>query len=171
MLIGCGVEAKESPSAESSLQTRGRYLTEVSFSSAFGATVCAHSPGLLVSSVMPFMPSLKPRRPSPRPLPSSGSFLPPKRTRATTAMTIRCVGVNSSPILFSLLPAGSTCAYRSLLSHKCGLVIDTRGGAKQMWAERYILVIEGNAGADVGRDVEKDVAIEDDGIADGGTDD
>jgi hypothetical protein len=33
-----------------------------------------------------------------------------------------------------------------------------------MWAERYILVIEGNAGADVGRDAEKDVAIEDDWI-------
>src|SRR5579871_4081651 len=49
------------------------------------------------------MPSLKPRRPSPRPLPSSGSFLPPKRTRTTTARTMRCVGVKSSPIV--ILPA------------------------------------------------------------------
>jgi hypothetical protein len=63
--------------------------------------------------------------------------------------------------------------YHPLLSHKCGLQIDTLGRARQMWAERYILVSEGNAGADAGqgrmqgktpdagRDVETDVAIED----------
>jgi len=33
-----------------------------------------------------------------------------------------------------------------------------------MCAERYILVTEENAGADVGRDAETDVAIEDDGM-------
>jgi hypothetical protein len=33
-----------------------------------------------------------------------------------------------------------------------------------MFAERYILVTEENAGADVGRDAETDVAIEDDGM-------
>jgi hypothetical protein len=31
-----------------------------------------------------------------------------------------------------------------------------------MWVERYILNSEGNAEADAGRDVETDVAIEDD---------
>jgi hypothetical protein len=36
-----------------------------------------------------------------------------------------------------------------------------------MSPERYILVVEATAGADVGRDVETDVAIEDDGNADG----
>src|SRR6202021_2211466 len=76
------------------------YLTD---SSGLGVTACVVSVGLLTSSVTPFMPSLKPRRPSPRPLPSSGSFLPPHRTRTTTGKTIGCVGVNSSPILF--LPA------------------------------------------------------------------
>jgi len=33
-----------------------------------------------------------------------------------------------------------------------------------MWAERYILVTAGHAGADAGRDAEKDVAIEDEWI-------
>ena len=36
-----------------------------------------------------------------------------------------------------------------------------------MWAERYILVTEGNAGADA----ETDVAIEDDGLEDDGPED
>jgi hypothetical protein len=40
-----------------------------------------------------------------------------------------------------------------------------------MWAERYILVTEGNTGADAGRDAETDVAIEDDGMEDGGMED
>src|ERR1700729_1748035 len=117
------------------------YLTD---SSGLGVTVCEVSAGLLTSSVTPFMPSLKPRRPSPRPLPSSGSFLPPNRTRTTTAMTMRCVGVNSSPILF--LPAAGFCASAAhpLLSHNRALRIDTQGEARQMWSERYILVSEGN---------------------------
>jgi hypothetical protein len=48
-----------------------------------------------------------------------------------------------------------------LLSHNYDPQIDTLGWARQMWAERYILVSEGNAGVDAGRDVETDVAIED----------
>jgi hypothetical protein len=40
--------------------------------------------------------------------------------------------------------------------------MDTLLGARQMWAERYILVSERNAVADAERDVETDVAIEDD---------
>jgi hypothetical protein len=39
-----------------------------------------------------------------------------------------------------------------LLSHNCDPQIDTLGRARQMWAERYILVSEGNAGVEAGRD-------------------
>ena len=48
-----------------------------------------------------------------------------------------------------------------LLSHNCTSLIDTLARARQMWAERYILVSEGNAGAMLEEDVETDVAIED----------
>jgi hypothetical protein len=73
-------------------------------------------------------------------------------------------------------------ATHSILSHNCILPIDTPGGTRQMWAERYILVSEGKcSGQDArrgwmlegseslvheesraGRNVETDVAIEDD---------
>jgi hypothetical protein len=38
-----------------------------------------------------------------------------------------------------------------LLSHNCDPQIDTLPQARQMWAERYILVSEGDAGTDAGR--------------------
>src|ERR1700759_5335560 len=44
------------------------------------------------------MPSLKPLRPSPSPLPSSGSLRGPKTSNATNRTRMRCVGVSSSPI-------------------------------------------------------------------------
>jgi hypothetical protein len=60
-----------------------------------------------------------------------------------------------------------------LLSHNCDPLIDTMLWARQMWAGRYILVSEGNVEQtlketgrwkrlDAGRNVETDVAIEDD---------
>ncbi len=38
-----------------------------------------------------------------------------------------------------------------LLSHNCDPLIDTMPWARQMWAERYILVSEGNTGVEAGR--------------------
>ena len=46
---------------------------------------------LLASSPLAFIASLKPRIPSPNPLPSSGSFLGPKTRRAMKAIMSRCV--------------------------------------------------------------------------------
>ena len=69
------------------------------------------------SSVMPLRPSLKPLRPSPRPLPSSGSLRPPKSTIATTARTIRWVGVKNSHIFFSLPTTQSSACSTHSLSH------------------------------------------------------
>src|SRR5450631_1437602 len=43
-------------------------------------------------SEIPRMPSLNPFRPSPSPLPNSGSRLAPNNKKATTANTIRCHG-------------------------------------------------------------------------------
>src|SRR5579885_2677106 len=45
-----------------------------------------------VAESLPFMESLKLRIPSPRPLPSSGSFLGPNTSRAMNKMTSRCIG-------------------------------------------------------------------------------
>src|SRR6266568_4612153 len=50
------------------------------------------------------MPSLKPFKPSPSPLPSSGSRFAPKSRNATTASTIRCHGCNKSPICILRAP-------------------------------------------------------------------
>jgi hypothetical protein len=57
---------------------------------------------------------------------------------------MRCVGVNSSPILYLPAAVFYAAAAHPLLSHNRALLIDTLGEAKQMWSERYILVSEGN---------------------------
>src|SRR5258708_32295364 len=46
-----------------------------------------------------FMADLKPRIPSPMPLPSSGSFLGPKTSNASPKISRRCVGWNSPSII------------------------------------------------------------------------
>src|SRR5215469_437384 len=109
---------------------------------SLGLVVVALSTGLLTSSVTPFMPSLKPRRPSPRPLPSSGSFLPPKRTKTTIARTMRCVGVKSSPIPNFSLAAGtpeSTGRIAALYCRTAEAQRDTAREARQDGERRYIL--------------------------------
>jgi hypothetical protein len=55
-----------------------------------------------------FMPSLKPRMASARPLPNSGSFLGPNNTRAMSATMSQCHGENS-PTKTSQDAAGTSC--------------------------------------------------------------
>jgi hypothetical protein len=54
-------------------------------SSGLGSMVRAGLPGPSISPASPFIPSLKPRKPAPSLLPSSGSLFPPKSTNAMTA--------------------------------------------------------------------------------------
>src|ERR1039458_4853161 len=58
-----------------------------------GATLCCCTAGGGgAGSLTPLMPSLKPFKPSPNPLPSSGSRLAPNSKNATTPSTTRCQG-------------------------------------------------------------------------------
>jgi hypothetical protein len=57
---------------------------------------------------------------------------------------MRCIGVNSSPILFLPCSRMLRGGCHPLLSHNCIPAIDTLLRTRQMWAERYILVSEGN---------------------------
>lgn len=66
------------------------------FSSAGGCAVvlevCAGGAG--GGGVVPDMPSLNPRTPSPSPRISSGIFLPPNSTRMTIATISKCIGLS-----------------------------------------------------------------------------
>src|SRR6202000_1803512 len=113
--FACGVDSEGTYNVESGIGNgtgargrrarvpiRGTYLASV-VTSDLGAGVSCFT-----GSGVPLMASLKPRIPSPRPLPSSGSLRGPKIKSATTRTTIRCVGVRSSPMEFLRL---------NLLSH------------------------------------------------------
>ena len=59
------------------------------------ASVFVTGAGASVLAESPLIASLKPRRPSPNPLPNSGSLRGPKSKSAMTRMIIRCVGWNN----------------------------------------------------------------------------
>jgi hypothetical protein len=100
------VPALPKASASSKTTWRSRYLCRPYLGSigvelGGAETEACCTGGVGGGSVMPLMPSLKPRKPSPSPLPNSGSRLAPNSRNATTANTIRCHGCNRSPIVLS----------------------------------------------------------------------
>src|ERR1700690_1863220 len=66
------------------------------FSSGFVSVFVSACVGL--AAAPSFIPSRNARKPSPRPLPSSGSFLGPKNNRAMKKITSRCMGWNRPSI-------------------------------------------------------------------------
>ena len=95
----------------------------------------------LIGSGEPLIPSLNPRRPSPRPLPRPGSLLGPKMISAIARTTSRCVGCSSSPIM-AFLPASASTRNPdshpcSPLSHKAFSMRCTERAAGQMHTHSY----------------------------------
>ena len=90
-----------------------------------------------VGSVAPLRPSLKPFKPSPNPLPSSGSFLPPNNTSTRSSIRIQCVGSLRKPIV-------SSSARRALAAGALSVIIVAQSrmpaqGTRSMNREQWIV--------------------------------
>src|ERR1700690_809548 len=62
------------------------------FTSDFTSGLTSGFTSAFASSLLSFIPSFNARMPSPKPLPSSGSFLGPNTSKAIKKITSRCIG-------------------------------------------------------------------------------